>query len=90
MQNNFQKAKVLRNFHIWINSLRRAVSTMCCDTPFRFYSSGKVNLFQTRPPPKTKASPPTVHTDHPDSQIPSSDDCLYCDPGYPIETYVLA
>jgi hypothetical protein len=38
-----------------------------------------------RPPPRANA--PNIHIDYTDSQIPSYEDDLYCDPDYPIEIY---
>ena len=42
---------------------------------------------KARPPPKAKVQPLNVRIDYADSQSPPSDDYLYCDPDYPIETY---
>ena len=40
-----------------------------------------------RPPPRANAPPLNIHIDYTDSQIPSYEDDLYCDPDYPIEIY---
>ena len=40
-----------------------------------------------RPPPRANAPPLEIHIDYADSQIPSYEDDLYCDPDYPIELY---
>jgi len=40
-----------------------------------------------RPPPRANAPPLNIHIDYTDSQIPSYEDDLYCDPDYPIELY---
>ena len=40
-----------------------------------------------RPPPRANAPPLNIHIDYADSQIPSYEDDLYCDPDYPIELY---
>ncbi len=40
-----------------------------------------------RPPPRANAPSPNIHIDYTDSQIPSYEDDLYCDPDYPIEMY---
>ena len=40
-----------------------------------------------RPPPRANAPPLNIHIDYTDSQIPSYEDDLYCDPDYPIESY---
>ena len=40
-----------------------------------------------RPPPRANAPPLYIHIDYADSQIPSYEDDLYCDPDYPIELY---
>jgi hypothetical protein len=46
---------------------------------------------KARPPPKRFNTPPAdSHPDYPGSQVPSSDDYLYSDPDYSIETYVRA
>ena len=41
---------------------------------------------KARPPPKTGDSKTVIDTS--DSQLPSCEDHLYCDPEYPIEAYV--
>jgi putative transposase len=41
---------------------------------------------KARPPPKTRPLKSTMDTS--DSQLPSCEDHLYCDPEYPIEAYV--
>jgi hypothetical protein len=38
---------------------------------------------KARPPPRANASPPDVHIDYSDSQLPPSDDYLYTDVEYP-------
>jgi hypothetical protein len=43
---------------------------------------------RTRIRPRAKAPPANVHIDDSDSQIPPSEDYLYGDPDYPIDTYV--
>ncbi|MDP6179323.1 MAG: hypothetical protein QGG48_05470 [Desulfatiglandales bacterium] len=40
------------------------------------------------PPPRANASPPDVHIDYSDSQIPPFEDYLYSDPDYSIEASV--
>ena len=40
-----------------------------------------------RPPPRANSPPLNIHIDYADSQIPSYEDDLYCDPDYPIELY---
>jgi len=41
---------------------------------------------KARPPPKrANAPPPEAYPDYSDSQVPFSDDYLYCDPDYPAE-----
>lgn len=40
-----------------------------------------------RPPPQANAPPLNIHIDYTDSQIPSDEGDLYCDPDYPIEMY---
>ena len=40
-----------------------------------------------RPPPRAKAPPLNIHVDYTDSQIPSYEDDLCCDPYYPVEMY---
>jgi len=42
---------------------------------------------KARPPPRVNPSPPNIHIDYSDSQVPTSEDYLYYDPDYPIETY---
>ena len=43
---------------------------------------------EARPPPKRANAPqPEIHTDYSHSQVPLSEDHLYCDPDYPIEIY---
>jgi hypothetical protein len=43
---------------------------------------------KARPPPKgANATPPDSHPDYSDSQVPFSDNYLYYDPDYPVETY---
>jgi hypothetical protein len=42
---------------------------------------------KARPPPKANAPPPDAHIDYSDSQVPSSEDYLYCDPDYSVEAY---
>jgi len=42
---------------------------------------------KARPPPRATATPPNIHIDYSDSQVPTSEDYLYFDPIYPIETY---
>jgi hypothetical protein len=44
---------------------------------------------KARPPPRTNAPPSNIHIDSSNSQIPPSEDYLYCDPDYPIEAYAL-
>jgi len=44
---------------------------------------------KARPPPRVNPSPPNIHIDCSDSQVPTSEDYLYCDPDYPIEAYAL-
>jgi predicted Zn-dependent peptidase len=39
-----------------------------------------------KPPPRTNAPPVHIHLDYSDSQIPSSEDSLYKDFDFPIET----
>ena len=46
------------------------------------------SVWRARPPPKTNAPPLNVHIDYSDSQLPSSEDYLYSDPGYLIEASV--
>ena len=45
---------------------------------------------KARPPPKSKKSSQVTEIiiDYSDSQLLPSDDCLFCDPNYPIEDYV--
>jgi hypothetical protein len=43
---------------------------------------------KARPPPRANASPPDVHIDYSDSQVPPCEDYLYRDPDYPIEASV--
>jgi hypothetical protein len=40
-------------------------------------------------PTLVNPSPPKIHIDYSDSQVPSSEDYLYYDPDYPIEAYAL-
>jgi hypothetical protein len=41
---------------------------------------------KARPPPKRANGPPlNIHIDSSNSQIPPSEDYLYCDPDYPLE-----
>ena len=40
-----------------------------------------------RPPSRANSPPLNIHIDYADSQIPSYEDDLYCDPDYPIELY---
>jgi hypothetical protein len=43
---------------------------------------------KAQPPPKRANGPPlNIHIDSSHSQIPPSEDYLYCDPDYPIEAY---
>ena len=42
---------------------------------------------KARPPPRVNPSPPNIHIDYSYSQVPTSEDYLYFDPDYPIETY---
>ncbi len=44
-------------------------------------------LVKRRPQPRANAPPVHIHLDYSDSQIPPSEDQLYKDPDYPIETY---
>ena len=44
---------------------------------------------KARPPPRVNQSPPNIHIDYSDSQVPTSEDYLYCDPDYPVEAYAL-
>ena len=44
-----------------------------------------MDLFQTRPSPKTKAPPPNVNMDYSDPRVPLCEDYLYCDPDDPIK-----
>ena len=43
---------------------------------------------KARPPPDANAPQPNGHIDKTNSQVPPSEDYLYCDPEYPIEVYV--
>ena len=43
---------------------------------------------KARPPPRANASPPNVHIDYSDSQVPPCEDYLYIDPDYSIEASV--
>jgi hypothetical protein len=42
---------------------------------------------KARPPPKASATPPDLHIDYSDSQVPPCDDYLFHDPEYQIEAY---
>ena len=44
-------------------------------------------LVKKKPSAKANAPPVHIHLDYSDSQIPPSEDHLYEDPDYPIETY---
>jgi hypothetical protein len=37
---------------------------------------------KARPPPRVNPSPPNIHIDYSDSQVPPSEDYLYSDPDY--------
>jgi hypothetical protein len=39
------------------------------------------------PPPRANAPSSNIHIDYSDPQVPPSDDCLFHDPDYPIESY---
>jgi hypothetical protein len=57
---------------------------------YGFYSNKSRGLrweVKQRPPPLANAPPLNIHIDYTDSQIPSYEDDLYCDPDYPIEMY---
>jgi hypothetical protein len=43
---------------------------------------------KARPPPRANASPPDLHIDYSDSQLPPCEDYLYSDPDYPVEASV--
>jgi len=45
------------------------------------------NIKARLPLKRANAPPVECHMDYSDSQVPSCENYLYCDPDYPIETY---